>query len=556
MKIPCIGEQCDVLIIGGGVAALMAALEAKKLVEDVIIVSKGKIGRSGNTIVSRCRFGAYIPHQCSSDSVQHHFQDTLIGGKFINDETLVDTLASQAGQRVLGLEGYGVRFCKVEGDFERQIAPGHSYPRSISTFHADRPYAIPGLSITLPLLRAVKSSGVQLIEDTSIAKIAVSEGMVCGAIGLDIKGERALFLRAKSVILAAGGGGRIFARTNNTRHVTGDSYALALEAGAVVRDMEFVQFYPLMMTSPVRALISTLVFGDGAVLRNEAGERFMFQYDEDGEMVTRDLMSRAIFCEMRRSKRQGIYLDCSPIPLPIMKQRYSALHRLLERHNIDMQRVFLLVSPTTHFFMGGVEIDECCQSSLPGLYATGEAVGGVHGANRLSGNALSEAVVFGAIAGEHAANRAKRSAAVPPVRLSLDFIPPHPRSGDISLREIRSPLRRSMWEDASIIRSEDSLRRARSKVEQCRRSLENCSIQSFAQAVESEEIRRMCIVAEAIVASALHRRESRGAHYREDFPSSEDEDWLGKIEVVKVAEQLRLSFVPKSLRSLMMENSR
>lgn len=193
MKIPCIGEQCDVLIIGGGVAALMAAVEAKRLAEDVIIVSKGKIGRSGNTIVSRCRFGAHIPHQCSSDSVQHDFQDTLIGGKFINDDTLVATLASQAGQRVLGLEGYGVRFCKVEGDFERQIAPGHSYPRSISTFHADRPYAIPGLSITLPLLRAVKSSGVGLIEDTSIAKIAISEGMVRGAIGLDVKGEPRFF---------------------------------------------------------------------------------------------------------------------------------------------------------------------------------------------------------------------------------------------------------------------------------------------------------------------------------------------------------------------------
>lgn len=352
------------------------------------------------------------------------------------------------------------------------------------------------------------------------------------------------------MILAAGGGGRIFARTDNTRHVTGDSYALALEAGAVVRDMEFVQFYPIMMAWPVRALISTPVFGDEAVLRNEAGERFMFQYDEDGEMVTRDLMSRAIFCEMRRGKGQGIYLDCSSIPLPIMKQRYSALHRLLERRNIDMQKVSLLVSPTTHFFMGGVEIDECCHSSLPGLYATGEAVGSVHGANRLSGNALSEALVFGAIAGQHAANHARRSAAVPSVRPGSDFISPYPREGDITLRDIRSVLRQSMWEDASIIRSEDSLRRARSKVGQCRRSLENCSIQSFAQAVESEEMRRICIVA-----SVLHRRKSRGAHYRKDFPS-QDEDWLGRIEVMKVADQLRLSFVPKGVRSLMMEHPR
>lgn len=520
----------------------VAALEAKKLADEVVIVSKSKVGRSGNTIVSQCKFGACVPHEGSPDSAQRHFQDTLISGSFINDETLVNTLVSYAGQRLLDLERYGVRFRKTNGDFARQTAPGHSHPRTISTFCSDYPHAILGLSITLPLLQKAKARGVWLMEDVPISKLALYDGMVCGAIGLDVKGERVLFLRDKAVILASGGGGQLFALTDNTRDVTGDSYALALEAGATLRDMEFVQFFPLIMTSPVRALIPTLIFSAGAVLRNGAGERFMFRYDERGEMATRDVMSRALFQEMQRG--ESIYLDCSQVLMTTIEEKYSSLKRLLAGHDIDLQRDCLSVAPTTHFFMGGVEIDERCRTSLPGLFVAGEAVGGVHGANRLGSNALSEALVFGALAGQQAADYTKGLKSFPPASMEPGFILPHPRRGDVSLREVRGELRRNMWENASIVRSQDSLQRARSRVLECQRALEHCSIESFAQAAKCEGIRRMCLAAEAIVASAFLRTESRGAHYREDYWSS-DERWLGSLHVAKAADQLEVNFVAK-----------
>ena len=545
--------RCEVLVIGGGLAALVAALEAKKLVDEVVIVSKSKVGRSGNTIVSQCKFGAYVgfdtpsatqpkPREGSPDSVQQHFQDTLVGGSFINDETLVNTLVSQAGRRLLELENYGVRLHKTNDDFLREFGPGHSHPRTISTFFSDYPHAVLGLSITLPLLQEAKRRGVRLIEDSPVVRLALHDGRVCGAVGLDVKGERSLFLRAKAVILASGGGGQLFALTDNTRDVTGDSYALALEAGAILRDMEFVQFYPLIVTSPVRALIPTLIFGDGAVLRNGAGERFMFRYDERGEMATRDVMSRALFQEMQRG--ESIYLDCSQVTMTAIEEKYSALQRLLAGHDMNLQRDFLSVSPTTHFFMGGVEIDERCRTSLPGLYAAGEAAGGVHGANRLGSNALSEALVFGALAGQRAAHYATGPKSFPLSRMEPGYALTYPRKGDVPLHEVRDELRRSLWEDASIVRSDDSLQRARSRVRECQRALEHCAIESFAQAVKGEEIRRMCLAAEAVIASALLRTESRGAHCREDYPSS-DENWLGSIKITKSADGLELNFLAK-----------
>ena len=305
--------QCDVLIIGGGAAALVAALEARKAVDDVLIVCKGKVGRSGNTIVSAVQFAVSDPD--SPDSIEQHFQDTLLGGQAINDEALVQLLASQVGHRVRDLEGYGVPFVRVGGELRRQLAPGHSSPRCISVQAGDYPQATQGLSITLPLLKQVVNRGVRLIERTPVIKLLVEEGQVCGAIGLDVKGRRAIVLQAKAVVLACGGGGQIFAMTDNTLDVSGDSYALALETGATLRDMEFVQFYPACMTSPLKTIIPTRLFAQGAVLRNKAGERFMPRYDPDrAEMATRDVMSRAIFLEMQRTGERGVHLDCTQIP--------------------------------------------------------------------------------------------------------------------------------------------------------------------------------------------------------------------------------------------------
>jgi succinate dehydrogenase/fumarate reductase flavoprotein subunit len=508
--------QCDVLIIGGGATALVAALEARKAVDDVVIVCKGKVGRSGNTIVSAAQFAVSDPD--SPDSIEGHLQDTLLGGQGINDEALARLLASQVGHRVRDLEGYGVPFVRVEGELRRQLAPGHSSPRCISVQAGDHPQATQGLSITLPLLKQVVGRGVRLIERTPVIQLLVEEGQVCGAIGLDVEGQRAVVLQAKAVVLACGGGGRIFALTDNTLDVSGDSYALALEAGATLRDMEFVQFYPACMTSPLKTIIPTRLFAQGAVLRNKAGERFMPRYDPDrAEMATRDVMSRAIFLEMQRTGEHGVHLDCTQVPPDVMEQQHLVLVRALQKRGLDLQKDYLTISPAVHFIMGGVEINSRCQSTVPGLYAAGEAAGGLHGANRLSSNALSETIVFGAIAGRQAASYAKgtKSSALPVVDMGLVV---HPRQGDISLREVKEALQRIMWQGVSIVRSEESLQEARLKVRGCRLALGKCSVSTFAHIVELLQIQRMGITAEAIVASALQRTESRGAHYRAEMP--------------------------------------
>jgi succinate dehydrogenase/fumarate reductase flavoprotein subunit len=534
--------QCDVLVIGGGATALMAALEARKKVDNVIIVCKGKVGRSGNTIVSAVQFAVSDPD--SPDSIEQHFQDTLLGGQAINDEALVQLLASQVGHRVRDLEEYGVPFVRVKGELRRQLAPGHSSSRCISVQADDYPQAIQGLSITLPLLKQVVSRGVRLIEHTPVIKLLIEEGQVCGAIGLDAEGQRAIVLQAKAVVLACGGGGQIFALTDNTLDVSGDSYALALEAGATLRDMEFVQFYPACMTSPLKTIIPTRLFAQGAVLRNKAGERFMPRYDPDrAEMATRDVMSRAIFLEMQRTGEQGVHLDCTQVPPDVIEQQYPTLVRALQKRRLDLQKVYLTISPTVHFIMGGVRINSQCQSTVPGLYVAGEAAGGLHGANRLSSNALSETIVFGAIAGQQAASYAQGTKGSVPPLTDMGLVV-HPRKGDISLHEVREALRRAMWEGASIVRSEESLKEARLKVQGCRLALGKCSVSTFGHVVELLQIQRMCTTAEAIVASALLRTESRGAHYREDYPSSH-ERWLGSLHVAKAAGQLEANFVTK-----------
>jgi aspartate oxidase len=298
------------------------------------------------------------------------------------------------------------------------------------------------------------------------------------------------------------------------------------------------------MTSPLKTIIPTRLFAQGAVLRNKAGERFMPRYDPDrAEMATRDVMSRAIFLEMQRTGEQGVYLDCTQIPPDVMEQQHPTLVRALQKRGLDLQKDYLTISPTVHFIMGGVKIDGRCQSTVPGLYAAGEAAGGLHGANRLSSNALSETIVFGAIAGQQAASCAKGTKGSTPPIAGTGLVV-HPRKGDLSLHEVREALRRIMWEGASIVRSEGSLQEASLKVQGCRLALGKCTVSTFAHIVELLQIQRMCSAAEAIVASALLRTESRGAHYREDYPSS-DEGWLGSFHVAKVADQLEVDFVAK-----------
>ncbi|MDX9821757.1 MAG: FAD-dependent oxidoreductase, partial [Syntrophales bacterium] len=310
--------QCDVLVIGGAAAALTAALEARKRVENVVVVCKKNVGRSGNTMVAAAAFSAFIPSPDHPDSAERHLRDTLKAGAEINDPFLARALAEEGGNAVLSLEEYGVRLFRRDGSLVRRTPPGHSTPRTLLTDPTNHTAATPGLSITVPLAESAKTRGIRILNHVTVLQLSVRDGAVCGALALDNRTGIRMRIAAKAVILASGGGGRLFAMTNNTSDMTGDSYALALEAGAALRDMEFIQFFPTRTTSPIHTTIANRLFAEGAVLRNRHGENFMFRYDPKADMATRDVMSRAIYSEMKagRGVEGGVYIDLSALPEP------------------------------------------------------------------------------------------------------------------------------------------------------------------------------------------------------------------------------------------------
>lgn len=538
--------ECDVLVIGSGAAGLAAAIAARESGASVVVASKGRAGRSGNTVVAGSQFAAVIPFEGSEDSPEQHFQDTLTGGKGINDEALLRIFVGRAGPQLLKLEEWGVRLLRFEGELVRRTPPGHRYARGIPVDNSAFSVALGGLSITLPLRATADRLGVRFLDDTPVIRLALQDGEVCGAVAVDLERDELVPIRARSLVVAAGGGGRIFANTNNIRGICGDSYGLLLEAGATLKDMEFVQFYPCQMTTPFKTVIASPMFADGAVLRNRHGERFMQRYDPaNQDMATRDVMAQAIFYEVQKGNGVDgeVYMDCTAVPEATLQKKYFTLARDLRKQGVDLNRDWIRVGVTTHFFMGGVEVDGRCYAGVPGLFAAGEAVGGVHGANRLSGNALTETVVFGAIAGEAAAGYA-RTRPNPPEPITWPIQLETPDDGADTVEAARAELRRAMWNGASIVRSEGSLRSALAAVRECAAAAQSSPAGTPTRLARREETRLMCLTAEAIVLSALARQESRGAHFREDF-SSPDERWLGNHKVRLSRGRLAVEFVPK-----------
>jgi succinate dehydrogenase/fumarate reductase flavoprotein subunit len=538
--------KCDVLIIGGALTALVAALEARKWVGDVVVACKKKVGRSGNTIVSGAAFSVYVPSPGNPDSVEQHLQDTLEAGAGINDPALARILAEEGGQAVLALEKYGVRLLRSDGSLVRRIPPGHSRPRSIPTDLREYAHNTRGLSITIPLLESTGERGIRILTHTPVRKLLVKEGTVCGALAIDARSGSQILISAKAVILASGGGGRLFEHTNNTLDMTGDSFALALEAGAALRDMEFIQFYPTRAISPVRANISSPLFGEGAVLRNLHGERFMLRYDPKADMATRDVMSRAIFSEVLagRGVEGGVYMDLSAVQRTSLELKFPTTLKLLQAHGIDPDKQWLVVSPAAHFIMGGGWIDSRCMTGIAGLFAAGEAAGGVHGANRLAGNALTETVVFGFKAGYEAAAYAKRLRGVPEL-LATGLEMPSVRRGSVTVAEVKAQLRRTLWNCAGLVRTEAGLTKGQAEVQGCEEALSVCQVESPADQAAYLEVSRMVQVGKVIIAASLSRQESRGAHYRSNYPDRDDIKWLGSSCAEKYGDILKIRFVPQ-----------
>ncbi len=526
----------DVLIVGGGLAGLSAALVAREQFPEVGLVCKSKAGKSGNTLISAGVLSLATEEGGYGDDPAIFEKDILDSGSKINNAELVKVFAEESGSVIPFLRENGVVFKSIDGKFLVKHPPGHSISRSFIAEYKSCSYFNRGLPLTLPLLQRALEGRVKVFDETTVIKLLTDEKGIVGAVALDNNtGEKHLF-RSKVVILAAGGGAGLFERHNNTSDVSCDSCKLAYEAGAVLRDMEMAQFHPSMMFEPVKMIISNPLFGAGAVLKNIKGEEFMYHYSEKGNLATRDVMTRAIKTEIDegRGNPHYVFMDCSKIDPEVLDKKYEELSLILKRVGLDIKKDGIPICHAAHFYIGGVDIDRDCQTCVEGLLACGEAAGGLHGANRLPGVALAESVVFGRIAGKTAADLCEKRTGTATLTESVDILSER-RSGGVRLQDLMKDLRSVMWEHASITRSEGSLSRAKKELEHIVEQKDLAGVKNIRDILCFHQLESMILEARMLIEVSEQRKESRGAFFRTDHPEK-DERFRGNFFVKKNAD--------------------
>jgi len=510
--------DCHVLVIGSGGAGVRAAIEASQY-GDTVLISKTIVGKGGCTTMAEGGYNAVLREQ---DSCEIHFEDTLKGGAYLNDPELVNILVREAPLRMKDLMTWGAVFDFTDND---QVAQrpfgGQRFPRTC--YAGDRT----GHEMMTTLVERLDSSGVALMQEFTVIDLLRNGDAIIGAMALDERGDLVI-LRSDSTVLASGGGTRVYDISTNSSSGTGDGYAIGYRAGAELIDMEMVQFHPTGAVFPYDArgrLVTEAVRGEGGILVNSVKERFMKRYDpERMELSTRDIVARAIASEIlngRGTPHGGVYLDVTHLPREQIEDRLPVMLEQFLKFGIDIRETPMEVAPTAHHIMGGLRITPECRTTLPGLYACGEVAGGVHGANRLGGNALAETQVFGKRAGEYAGKSKIRIKNVDKEQIKKQQ---EDLEGFMKGREnpahIRTQLRQAMWKGAGIFRNADDLSKTLEIIHHLpvtgiradsHRNLSECCI-----------VRNMCLSASLICRSALIRRESRGAHVRVDIPQSYD----------------------------------
>lgn len=502
-----------VLVIGSGGAGVRAAIEASRY-GDVVLASKTIVGKGGCTTMAEGGFNAVLRDQ---DTIEVHREDTLSGGAYLNDPALVDALVREAPERLRDLVRWGAVFDVTD---DRMVAQrpfgGQRFPRTC--YAGDRT----GHEIMMTLLDRLDATDTQLYHEVSVVDLVKDEnGAVAGAVALDRDGDPILF-RSDATVLATGGGTQIYDISTNSAAGTGDGFAMAYRAGAELIDMEMVQFHPTGAVYPYDArgrLVTEAVRGEGGILLNARRERFMKRYDPDRmELSTRDVVARAIATEVlegRGTKRGGVYLDVTHLPADRIEARLPVMLEQFLAFGVDIRKEPIEVAPTAHHIMGGLRITPECRATVPGLFACGEVAGGVHGANRLGGNALADTQVFGKRAGEFAGKAPERSGRVDtaPVdevlRMLDDFF-----EGAASPVAVRKDLKLTMWNQAGIFRNSPDLRTALGHVR--RLADQRLFAASTANLTECCTVRNMCTTASLIIRCALLRPENRGAHVRKD----------------------------------------
>jgi succinate dehydrogenase / fumarate reductase, flavoprotein subunit len=530
--------ETDVLVIGAGGAGMYAALEAARAGATVILADRSLIGRGGATVMAQMTVAAALGEQ-TPDHWEHHLSDTLAAGRGLCDERLAALLCEDGPRRLREMDGWKVGWAREDGHIKQAQAPGHDRPRCA---YVDFLSTGPAVSRTLrSQLNA--ANGVRRIGDLVIVDIAVRDGEACGATALHLPTGQAVTLAAKAVVIATGGLTGLYRRNSASSNMGGDGYALALRAGAELIDMEFVQFFPIGHLAPRLVGMDPIMWDPfryklGGKLLNAEMREFEQDYAtrdnrSDGRYVlTRDLATYAITREVeagRGSPAGGAYLSFQHLPESEIRSAFGPVVDRLAANGIDLARHPVEVAPIAHYHMGGVRADETMQTRVPGLYACGEAVGGANGANRLSGNAITEAFVFGACAGRNAAEHAlQRSMLWSPQtsRPTLDLLRSAQRRDAPNLAAVVVELKALMADMVGPFRTEQKLRSALEAIERLKGEIGEIPFSSAAAfdpvLVDWLDLRNMLLVAQSVTVPALARTESRGAHQREDHPGLDD----------------------------------
>ena len=523
----------DVLVLGAGGAGLTAALHAADASPAlrVTVVVKGLLGRAGCT---RMVQGGYNAVLTAPDSLDAHLIDTLAGGGWINDQELVWTLVTQAPARVLELESrYGCLFDRTaEGRIHQKPFAGQSHDRTIHKGD------LTGIEIMNRLTeQVVARPNVATLEECRAVELLLdAEGCAAGALLLDMRAGTFVAARARATLLAMGGGPTMYRIFACSADKSADGIALAYRAGLPLRDMEMVQFHPTGLVIPgslmTGALLEEGLRGAGGQLRNGLGERFMARYDAARlERSTRDLVSRASFLEVvegRGTPNGGVWIDVSHLGVDVVERNFRGMVKRCRDFGRDLARGPVEVGPTAHFMMGGVVIDTACRTAIEGLFAAGEDTGGVHGANRLGGNGVAESTVFGGIAGDMIAAFVERrprprvdTGALKPTLEALTA--PFARAAGPALYDLQAELRDVMWERAGLVRDGESLTTALAAIDRIDARLDAVGVAGDPALNTAWQdwlsVRNQTLAARLIARSALERRESRGAHFRRDFPA-------------------------------------
>ncbi|MES2095027.1 MAG: L-aspartate oxidase [Actinomycetota bacterium] len=484
------------IVVGTGIAGLVAALRAART-HTVTLVTKAELGESN----TRYAQGGIAAVTFPDDSVEAHVGDTLAAGAGLNSREAVEVLCAEGPERIRDLLALGVEFDRENAVLARGREAGHSRARIL---HSGGDAT--GAGIERALVRAVRNSGVSIREYTFVRELLVADGRVHGVETVDAAGAVSR-LEADAVILASGGAGQLYVHTTNPAVATGDGAAAAFRAGARLADLEFYQFHPTSLAVRGNFLVSEAVRGEGALLLDATGRRFMADVHPDAELAPRDVVARGIARRMAAQGGAPVLLDATGLGAALLAERFPGIDRVSRAHGFDWSREPIPVTPAAHYWMGGVETDLWGRSTLPGLYAVGEVAStGVHGANRLASNSLLESLVF--------AWRSVDSLGLPwPEARRLDDTVISDPALETGEQFERSQLRALLWQDAGLFRSGQSLDAARSRIAGWRAPSGN----SFA----ALEDRNLLENAGLLVAAALARRESRGAHYRDDHPETD-----------------------------------